>query len=174
MMRRDVNGAKRRAVRELLQCVDVDAVAIDRHGNNGRSGGPERFPRRSIAELFHRDDVAGPEQRPGRERQRHLTAARDENVVRLDRETSRVREHRCQRGTQCRVSFGIAVREQVGASQRERAPVGAADRSRWNEPDVGRAVAQVQRPARQDRRPVGRRRLGKRERDAGGHLRANA
>ena len=75
MMGREVDGAKRRAAREPLQRVNVDAVAIDRDRNDGRSGGPKRFPRGPMAELFDRDDVARADERPGRERERHRPSA---------------------------------------------------------------------------------------------------
>ena len=79
MMGRDVDGAKRRTFARRLQRIHVDAVAIDRDGDDGRSGGAKRFPCGPVADLFDRDDVARAEQRPGRQRERHLAAARDEH-----------------------------------------------------------------------------------------------
>jgi hypothetical protein len=61
------------------------------------------------------------------------------------------------------MTLGIAVREQVSASQREHSSICATDRSSRNESHVGRAAAQVQRTRRQYRQSVSEWRLGQRE-----------
>jgi len=61
--------------------------------DDGRAGGAERFPRGPVAELLDGDDAAGTEQRPSREHQGHLTAARDEHVTGTDRQPPRAGEH---------------------------------------------------------------------------------
>jgi hypothetical protein len=174
MMGRDVDGAQFGAARQPLQRSDVHPLAVHGNGDEGRSGGAKRFPRRAVAELLDGDGIAGTEQRPGHQRQRHLAAARHDHVAGPDRQPSGAGEHRGQRRAQRDVPLRIAVGEQVGASQPEHAAVGAAEQPRGDEPDVGSAAAQIQRAARQARRQIGCRRLGKRERQAGWRLLAHA
>ena len=56
-------------------------IFIDVDGHHSRACGSKCFPRGSIARLFHGDDVAGAEEGARDERQRHLAASRDDEVI---------------------------------------------------------------------------------------------
>jgi hypothetical protein len=58
MMGSEIKSADCRSLRERPQRINVDAVAIDRDWDEGRSNSSKRFPREPIAELLNRNNVA--------------------------------------------------------------------------------------------------------------------
>ena len=96
-------------------------------------------------------------------RERHLAAASDDHIIRARRKPASRRQHRRQRRAERGMPGGIAVGEQFGRAQREHAPVRSPEQARGNEANVRRAVAQVQRAARQRRLSIVGRNLGQRK-----------
>ena len=127
MMGRHVDRAKWCPGRDLSQSLDVQSITVDGDRYNGGTGAPEGLPGGSIAHLLDGDDVPRTDKRPRSQREGHLAATRDKDILGGYGKAARAREHRRQGLAECRMSFRIAVPEQFDSPLRHDAPIGAAE-----------------------------------------------
>src|SRR4051794_614020 len=73
---------------DTLQSVYVHSIVIDGYANNLRADQPECLPRRSISQLFDHDDVIGTKKRLRQQRECHLTAACNTDMLWASRQTT--------------------------------------------------------------------------------------
>ena len=86
--------------------------------------------------MLDRDRITRASQRSRDKRERHLAAARDEDVARIDSQTARRRQHRGERFSEPRQTGGIAVGEKGRSETVEHAAVSPSDQVGRHEPDI--------------------------------------
>ena len=149
MMGRDIDGADGRVAREQrLQPFDVQPLRIDRGADHAGACGAKRLPGQRIAGIFDGDGVAGV-QGGGGQKQGHLAAARDQDVVGADRQAALGRQIAGQRRPQRRRPARVAVsgqRLEFGAGQRSAERSGQLQ-SR-HQARIGRPVGELHRRRR--------------------------
>ena len=94
--------------------------------------------------MFHADAIARSEKDVGREPDGLLAAPRDEHIICLRGEPTRVAQHLGERSAQARLPPAIAVVEHLGAARAQHATVSARQELVWEEARVGHAARQQQ------------------------------
>jgi hypothetical protein len=101
-----------------------------------------------VAVLLDRDHVAGADQQASQQGQRHLRAARDQDVVGRRAQAAARAQHVGQRSAQAGFAHWIAIAKQLGALH-ERATIGPRQGRARHQARIGDAAEQAERTARQ-------------------------
>ena len=145
MMRREIERAHFVLAAKPLDIGDIQSVVVELGADDSGAGGAERLPGGRVAQRFHQHGFAGPQQNPRREKNRHLAAAGDADIVGIGDEAAMRHQHIGDGLAQDRRAARIAVAQPIAADRLpQRRAVGARQHVRRQQPRIGRAVVESQ------------------------------
>ncbi len=165
-MRRHIDGLDSFAPRSGGQDVDVETASVDGDGDEAGARAREGRPRRGIADALHGDRAAVAGDGARHQSERHLTAARDQDLLGGRGYAADLPHEVRDRGAQTAVAPRVAIAEGVArAAPGERPAKSARDEVDGQETDVGHSARHDERSRRRRHRKRGG--SARREREVG-------